>query len=217
MKVFVGYDRREDAAYRVCEYSIKKHEPRAEIIPLKLSELKMFNRPYDPLSSTEFTFTRFLVPYLMGYQGQALFVDCDFVFTQSVSQLFCPTHPVMVVKHIYTPVEAVKMDQQVQHQYHRKNWSSLMMFDCQHPSNAVLTPELINTVPGLFLHQFQWLQDTEIGALDPAWNHLVGWSENPNPKGIHYTQGGPWFEQYKNCDYSDIWHQYKLELESQYR
>ena len=221
MKVFVGYDIREDIAFQVCEYSIHKHQPVAQVIALKQAELResgVYTRAVDPLSSTEFTFTRFLVPYLADYKGWALFVDCDFVFTADVAELFAKAddrYAVMVVKHDYTPKEGLKMDGCKQLPYPRKNWSSVILWNCAHPANKQMTPDTMNTQTGQYLHRFQWLDDTEIGALDPEWNWLAGWYQEPQdgvPKAIHYTEGGPWFKEYRRCDYHKIWKQYLKEM-----
>ena len=145
MKIFIGYDSREDIAYEVCKHSILARNPTAEVIPLKRQELideGLYTREVDPLSSTEFTFTRFLIPHLMNYEGWALFCDCDFLFTVDVNEIFnCADnqYAVMVVKHDYTPEEGVKMDGQKQLPYPRKNWSSLVLWNCGHPSNQKLT------------------------------------------------------------------------------
>ena len=221
MKVFVGYDIREDIAYQVCEYSILKHQSAAQVIPLKQKELResgVYTRTVDPLSSTEFTFTRFLVPYLADYQGWAVFVDCDVVFVDDVKKLFDQAdnqYAVMVVKHDYTPKEGVKMDGCKQLPYPRKNWSSMILWNCSHPSNQQITPDLVNSQTGQYLHRFQWLDDSEIGALDPEWNWLAGWYQEPQdgaPKAIHYTEGGPWFKEYRRCDYHKVWKQYLREM-----
>jgi lipopolysaccharide biosynthesis glycosyltransferase len=221
MKIFVGYDIREDIAYQVCEYSIKKHNEKAEVIPLKQKELReagIYTRPIDPLSSTEFTFTRFLVPYLSDYKGWAVFVDCDFVFVDDVKNLFDKAddrYALMVVKHDYTPSEGIKMDGCKQLPYPRKNWSSSILWNCGHKSNRILTTDTINTQTGQYLHRFQWLKDEEIGELKPDWNWLAGWYEEPrdgSPKAIHYTEGGPWFREYRRCPYHKIWKKYLREM-----
>jgi lipopolysaccharide biosynthesis glycosyltransferase len=181
MKVFVGYDIREDIAYQVCEYSILKHQSAAQVIPLKQKELResgVYTRTVDPLSSTEFTFTRFLVPYLANYQGWAVFVDCDFIFLEDVKELFAQAddqYAVMVVKHDYTPQEGLKMDGCKQLPYPRKNWSSVILWNCAHPANQQITPDVVNAQTGQYLHRFQWLDDREIGTLQSEWNWLVGW------------------------------------------
>jgi lipopolysaccharide biosynthesis glycosyltransferase len=215
MNVFVGYDPREDIAYQVCEYSILKHRPTAKVSPLAQKNLPMYTRPLDPLSSSEFTFTRFLVPYLAGYQGWAVFCDCDFLWTADIKELFDQAdenYAVMIVKHDHVPNTNVKMDNQPQAAYPRKNWSSCILWNCGHVSNQQLTPDLINQATGQYLHRFSWLSDEEIGSLDTEWNWLVGYNQNGTPKAIHYTEGGPWFKNYRSCEYSGIWKQYLLEM-----
>jgi len=221
MKVFVGYDAREDIAYKVCEYSIKKHQPTAEVIPLvqdNLRALGLYWREKDALASTDFSLTRFLVPALMNYQGWAVFCDCDFLWTDDIQKLFNlrdDSKAIMVVKHDYTPSEELKMDGQQQHVYPRKNWSSMMLWNCGHPSNKYLVPDAVNTETPQFLHRLQWIRDHYIGEVGKEWNWLVNWykeTDNEKPIAIHYTEGGPWFENYKNCDYADIWNSYKNKL-----
>lgn len=205
MKVFIGYDRREDIAYQVCKYSIESRQPRAEVIPLIQEDLKKegyYWRDRDALSSTEFTFTRFLVPVLTNYEGWAVFCDCDFLWQIDIKELFKKAddrYAVMVVKHDYQPSANTKMDGCVQHPYPRKNWSSMVLWNCAHPSNKQITAELVNKETGKFLHRFSWLKDEEIGELHCEWNWLVGWHNqgvDGIPKAIHYTEGGPWFD---NC------------------
>ena len=222
MKVFVGYDAREDIAYKVCEYSIKKHQPNAEVIPLvqdDLRKLGLYWREKDALASTDFSLTRFLVPALMNYQGWAVFVDCDFLWTDDIQKLFDlrdESKAVMVVKHDYTPSGDIKMDGQQQHVYPRKNWSSMILWNCAHPSNKYLVPEAVNAETPQFLHRFQWIKDHYIGEVGKEWNWLVGvYSElyDGKPKAIHYTNGGPWFENYKDREYGPSWIQEKWEYE----
>ena len=217
MKVFIGYDSREDIAYQVCKHSIlSRTTSNVQVVALKQDELRKsghYTRPEDPLSSTEFTFTRFLVPSLTGYTGWAVFVDCDFVFTDDIAKLFKLAEDnedkaVMVVQHNYEPKDTVKMDGKAQHLYPRKNWSSMILWNCGHPSNKQITPWLVNETTGAFLHRFQWLEDHEIGNVSHEWNWLVGWHKEPKdgtPKAIHYTSGGPWFLNYMNCEYGAVW------------
>lgn len=218
MKVFIGYDPREDIAYQVCKHSIERRQPDADVRPLKQQELRdagWYNRPVDKLASTEFTFTRFLVPELAGFKGWALFIDCDIILTTDVKELFdCADdqYAVMCVKHDYKVKEGTKMDGQKQTVYPRKNWSSVMLFNCAHPSNQQLDQHLVNNteINGAYLHRFSWLKDEEIGKLDHTWNYLVGvYDDISVPKLIHYTEGGPWFENYRNCKFNNLW---KLEL-----
>ena len=202
MKVFVGYDPREDIAYQVCKHSIKSRQPEADIRPLIQKELRdagWYTRPVDKLASTEFTFTRFLVPELTNFNGWALFMDCDMILTADIKELFDQAddqYAVMCVQHDYTPKEGMKMDGQKQTIYPRKNWSSVMLFNCGHEANSKLTMDLVNSpeVNGAYLHRFSWLNDFEIGKLHHTWNYLVGvYDYIDTPKLIHYTEGGPWF------------------------
>ena len=214
MKVYVGYDTREDIAYQVCEHSIKRRNGQTEVVALKQKDLRekgIYTREVDKLASTEFTFTRFFVPYLNNYKGWAVFCDCDFVWRISPTELeqYCDNSKAVVcVQHDYKPKEGLKMDGQVQLVYPRKNWSSMVLWNCGHPKNKVLTPELLNTESGKFLHRFSWLNDSDIGNLPPIYNWLVSWYQEPKdgtPKILHYTEGGPWFENYRNCEYADVW------------
>jgi lipopolysaccharide biosynthesis glycosyltransferase len=221
LKIFIGWDSREDIAYQVAKLSIEKHASvPVEIIPLKQKDLRqteMYWREVDKLASTEFTFTRFLIPELTGFKDWALFIDCDFVFLDDVKKLFDhidDQYAVMCVHHDYTPDEGVKMDGQKQTQYPRKNWSSMMLINCGHPSNRVLIKEVVNSPKrsGAFFHRFSWLKDEEIGKLSYEWNWLVGWYKEPKdgkPKALHYTEGGPWFPEYEDCEYANEY--YKVE------
>jgi len=214
MKIYVGYDTREDIAYQVCEHSIKRRNGQTEVIALKQKELReqgIYYREVDKLASTEFTFTRFFIPYLNNYNGWAIFCDCDFVWRISPTELeqYCDdSKAVVCVQHDYKPKEGLKMDGQVQLVYPRKNWSSMVLWNCGHPKNKILTPELLNKETGKFLHRFSWLDDSDIGNLPPIYNWLVNWYKEPKdgiPKILHYTEGGPWFENYRNCEYADVW------------
>jgi hypothetical protein len=112
------------------------------------------------------------------------------------------------VQHDYRPTEKTKMDGAVQTVYPRKNWSSLMLFNCEHPSVRRLTPEVVNRESGAYLHRFQWVADEDIGALPVEWNWLEGWNQKPaqgTPKAVHFTRGGPWFPNWQNVDYGDLW------------
>ena len=214
MKVFVGYDPREDIAYQVCKHSILSRQPDADVRPLVQKELRdagWYTRPADKLASTEFTFTRFLVPELANFKGWAVFMDCDMILTTDIKELFDQAddrYAVMCVQHDYTPKEGTKMDGQKQTVYPRKNWSSVVLFNCAHPSNAVLTQDTVNEpeLNGAYFHRFSWLKDEEIGELDHTWNYLVGvYNDIEKPKLIHYTEGGPWFENYRDCEFHAEW------------
>lgn len=213
-KIFIGWDSRENVAYEVCKFSIERHNTKNDIgiYPLKqntLRELGIYNRPIDNLASTEFSLTRFLIPFLSDYTGFSIFMDCDFLIQSDVQELFDnadKSKAVSVVKHNFVPQNTTKMDGKTQHIYPRKNWSSLMVFNNAHPSNKKLNLELINNESPQYLHRLCWLNDDEIGGIDYSWNYLVGWyNDIEKPKGIHYTDGGPWFSDYYNCDFSKEW------------
>jgi len=216
MKVFIGYDPREDMAYQVCKHSILKHQPNADVRPLIQTELRQagwYKRPVDKLASTEFTFTRFLVPELTNYKGWAVFMDCDMILTTDIAELFAQAddkYAVMCVQHDYTPKEGIKMDGQKQTIYPRKNWSSVVLWNCGHPSNRVVDQDMVNEkeLNGAYFHRFSWLLDDEIGELDHTWNYLVGvYDDIETPNLIHYTEGGPWFENYRDCEFNELWKQ----------
>jgi len=217
LKIFIGYDSREDIAYEVCRQSIlQTASVPVEIIPLRQDKLKAsgwYWREEDKLGSTEFTFTRFLVPFLTDYKGWALFIDCDFIFRQDVADLFAQInakYAVMCAHHDYTPKEGEKMDGKAQLPYPRKNWSSMVLWNCEHEKNKLLGLDLINNADttGAYLHRFSWLQDKLVGKISHEWNWLVGWYKEPEdgvPKALHYTEGGPWFEGFENCEYALDW------------
>lgn len=215
LKIFVGYDPREDLAYEVCRHSILKHATfPVEVIPIKQEDLRragVYWRTRDPTESTQFSFTRFLTPFLAGFEGWAMFVDCDFLYTVDIRELaehIDDKYAIMCVKHDYKPKSATKMDGVVQTTYPRKNWSSMVLYNCEHPKNRVLTPSVVNSQSGAFLHRFTWLDDNDIGSIPYTWNFLVGHNEiddKDHPKAIHYTMGGPWFEAWKDCQFADLW------------
>jgi len=165
-------------------------------------------RERNPLQSTEFSFSRFLVPSLSNYEGWSLFMDCDMMVTSDIVELFQEAnekYAVHVVKHDYTPKTETKFLGQPQSVYERKNWSAVMLFN--NSRCRQLTPQYVNTASGLQLHRFHWLHDSEIGSLPGKWNFLVGEYEKPKsvPANIHWTIGGPWFPEYVKTDYADLW------------
>jgi lipopolysaccharide biosynthesis glycosyltransferase len=214
-KIFVGYDSREDIAWEVCRHSLQRHgDDDLTVIPIRqqpLRELGLYTRAVDSKSSTEFSITRFLTPYLAAQSGWAVFCDCDFLFTVDVRQVFeglDPSKAVYCVQHDYTPAHTIKMDGKQQAVYPRKNWSSFMVFNCDHPDVQALTPAVINSAEPAYLHRFNWVRDSQaIGALDLDWNFLVGEYPKPQqtPRVLHYTVGGPWFDAWQDCDYADLW------------
>uniref|UniRef100_A0A453QYT3 Uncharacterized protein n=1 Tax=Aegilops tauschii subsp. strangulata TaxID=200361 RepID=A0A453QYT3_AEGTS len=144
-------------------------------------------------------------------------------YVAELARMADPRYAVLCVHHDYTPKEATKMDGAVQTVYPRKNWSSMVLFNCGHPKNrAALTPEAVSTQTGAHLHRFAWLDDADVGEVPFAWNFLVGHNrvdpadvDGTTPRAIHYTSGGPWFERYKDCEFADLWVQERDAYESE--
>jgi len=230
LTVYLGYDAREQRAYDVAVDSLSVQSPRARTIPLRIDRLAdcgLLRRPTDRRGSiydiysnapcaTDFAISRFLVP-IIHQTGWALFVDSDVVFLGDIADLFYfadPSKAVMVVQHQNGHKAGVKMDGQVQTLYQRKNWSSVMLVNCDHPANRRLSLQDVNERPGRHLHSFYWLNDSEIGSLPSEWNWLVGVHPKPErPKIAHFTLGTPdltpslqssehseiWFDAYERC------------------
>lgn len=223
LTVYLGYDSKEQAAYSAARDSLlRRASAEVRVIPLVCSRLQaqgLLTRPFDRRGgiydfvsnapcATEFAITRFFVPHL-AQTGFAVFADCDMIFLADVAELFAladPTKAVQVVKHQHIPTAGTKMDGRVQTAYGRKNWSSLMLWNCDHPSNLRLSLHDLNHRRGLELHQFYWLDDNEIGELPGAWNWLVG--EQPKPddlKVAHFTNGGPFTEGWLGREHDELW------------
>jgi hypothetical protein len=223
--IYIGFDPREAEAFAVCRNSLRRHC--GDSIPIRgiclddMRERGLYWRPtsrddkgrlFDDISgfpmATEFAISRFLTP-MLAKRGWALFMDCDILARADVRELFAqadPSKAVMCVQHVYEPPQGIKMDGQLQTLYRRKNWSSVMLLNCDHSANEALTFNLVNSVPGRDLHAFTWLKEHEIGSLDPAWNFLVGHTDpSIDPKLVHFTEGGPWFDNYRNVPYADEW------------
>ena len=210
IRVFIGYDPREALAFSVLAYSIHARASRpVSIAPIMLSQLQgVMTRERHPLQSTDFSFSRFLTPYLSGYEGWSVFMDCDMLMRDDVANLFAlrdDRYAAMVVKHDHVPKEQRKFLDQPQSAYQKKNWSSVILFN--NAKCRALTPEYVNKASGLELHQFKWLDsDDLIGAIPDCWNHLVGYSApRKDASLVHYTLGGPYFDEFRNCEYSDEW------------
>ena len=209
INVFIGYDSKEKIAYHILTESILRHSSvPVSFTPIYLPNIQnSFNRPRNSLSSTEFSFSRFLVPYLMDYNGWALFLDCDMLFKADIKELWNlrnDDYAVMCCQHNYTPKNLSKFGNQIQTVYEKKNWSSLMLMNTS--KCAKLSRYYVHNATGLELHQFKWLEDNQVGALPLEWNWLAGeYPYNPNAKNIHFTEGGCYFEKYEDCDYSSDW------------
>lgn len=223
--IWVGFDPREADGFAVTRDSIRRHLTRPiPVNGLVLSDMRekgLFWREqtrkdgvlWDVISdapcATEFSISRFLTP-ILAETGWAAFLDSDMMARANFARLFDAldnSKALYCVHHNYQPTETVKMDGQVQTQYSRKNWSSVMIFNCDHPANNALTVDLVNTVPGRDLHRFCWIEDDDlIGDLGPEWNWLVGHSDPAiDPKNVHFTTGLPSMQGYEDVPYSDEW------------
>lgn len=234
--VWIGFDRREAHAYAVTRHSIVAHlNTPIPIIPLIMSDLQdsgVYTREtirkdgllYDVVSehpmATEFAISRFLVPWLVQSRSPkvrgsrwAVFMDSDMLVRADIDSLFrlgSAQYAAMVVKHDFRPAESTKMDGQVQSMYARKNWSSVILFNVDHPANEWLTPENVNVTPGRDLHRFCWLKDSEIGELPVSWNYLVGHNTKEQvekPHNVHFTDGVPTMRGYEDVEYADEWNE----------
>lgn len=215
LKIFIGFDQVESVAWHTMVHSIlSRASIPVDIIPVKQSMLKnVFTRKRDPRQSNEFSFTRFLAPYLSDYEGWAVFFDCDMMLTCDIAEILeyaDPEKAVCVVKHDYTPATKEKYLGAVQYKYPRKNWSSVVLWNCSHPANKKVTPQYVNTAPSGDLHQFNWLSDDQIGELPVTWNWLVGEYalgevKAKDVKNWHWTIGGPYFSEWEHVDGSDAW------------
>lgn len=241
LHIFIGYDAREDIAYKVAAHSAKRHcSVPCVITPLKLDSLRaagMYwrkhrienNQMVDEVDerpfSTDFSFSRFLVPHIASRNGitdPVVFADCDFLFLDDIQKMIDFVDPecaVSVVKHKFKPVEAIKMDGMQQSQYHRKLWSSLMVFNPSHPDLRNLDPEAVNTQKGSWLHGFDWTDS--IGEIDETWNWLPHHSPTTrysyeDVKAVHFTEGGPWFPNYKTIPYAPLWEREKLLVQHEF-
>ena len=208
--VFIGYDTREAVAYSVLAYSIhaRATEPVC-VAPLMLSQLAgILTRERHSLQSTDFSFSRFLTPHLSGYAGWSIFMDCDMLMLDDIAGLWRlrdERYAVMAVKHHHVPKETAKFLGEPQTRYEKKNWSSVMLFN--NAKCRALTPHYVNSASGLELHQFKWLEsDDLIGGLPDRWNHLVGYNApRADAALVHYTIGGPYFDDYRECEYAGQW------------
>ncbi len=210
IRIFIGYDAREAIAFSVLAHSIHRRssEP-VSIAPVMLEQLKgVYRRERNALQSTDFSFSRFFTPWLCGYEGWAIFTDCDQLVLDDIAKLWAlrdERYAVQVVKHNHVPKEEVKFLGEKQSKYEKKNWSSVMLMNCARC--RALTPEYVNTASGLELHQFKWLEsEALIGEIPSRWNHLVGYdAPRQDTALVHFTTGGPYFPEYANCEYSREW------------
>lgn len=212
IKLYVGFDPKEAIAYHVFIQSvIKNSSAPIQITPLALSLLDEFKETHNDRSN-DFIYSRFLTPYLNNFEGWAIFADGDMICNADIKELINladPDKAVSVVKHNYKTKFKKKYLGNINEDYPRKNWSSVILWNCSHPKHKILTPSFVAQQTGKFLHRFSWLEDNEIGELPIEWNWLaIEYEANPNAKLIHYTLGTPCFKEFKNTDMSDQWYKY---------
>ncbi len=219
--IFIGFDYRERAATNVLIDSLYNNSSiPISVTPLITNQLHnqgIYYRKRDPKQSTDFSFTRFLVPYLMNYKDWALFIDCDMLAYGDISELWeqkDDKYSILCAKHIHIPNEKTKFLGEIQSSYPRKNWSSMILFNCKKCEK--LSVKYVNQASGLDLHRFNWLDnDSEIGEINrEKWNYLIGIDKNKDeinylnkPNLVHWTLGGPWFNEQRNneCSFSKDW------------
>ena len=207
--VFVGFDQKEAVAYHTFSQSlIDKSSIPLSITPLSENNLNNYDEQHSD-GTNKFTYSRFLVPFLMDYTGWAVYFDGDMICMKDIKELIeniDQDFAVLVVKHDYKTKQNQKYFGQKNENYPRKNWSSVIVWNCEHPKNKILTPEFIGSKDGAFLHRFHWLKDSEIGEINKKWNWLaIEYPKIEDPNIIHYTLGTPCFEEYKNTSMSEYW------------
>lgn len=210
IRVFVGFDPREAVAYHTfCQSVLERASLPVSFTPLALNALAGYRETHTD-GSNAFIYSRFLTPYLCGFDGWALFADGDMICRADIAELWAlrdPRHAVQVVKHDYQTKAAQKYLGNKNENYPRKNWSSVMLFNCDHPKHRLLTPEFLQRTTGKFLHRFEWLDDADIGELPRVWNWLTTeYEDNYDAKLLHYTLGTPCFKDYENAEMADEWH-----------
>jgi hypothetical protein len=207
--IVVGFDQRESILYHTfCQSVLEKTSAVVQFIPLVKNSLNFYKEDHGD-GSNDFIYTRFLAPYICDFKGIAIYADSDMIFMSDISelhQLFDPNKAVQVVKHDYKTKMNIKYLGNKNINYPKKNWSSLIIFNCQHPANKILTPDFVRNKPGSYLHRFSWLSEDEIGDLPSVWNWLaIEYPENSLAKNIHYTLGAPCFTEFKETSMANYW------------
>ena len=210
INMVVGFDQRESIAYHTFTQSVMdKSSLPVSFTPLAINTLKGYHETHTD-KSNDFIYSRFLTPYLNAFSGWAIFADGDMICQSDIRELWDlrdESKAVLVVKHVYKTKAQKKYLGNSNTDYPKKNWSSLILWNCGNPKHRILTPDFISNQTGKFLHRFSWLEDKDIGDLPKDWNWLaIEYPENKNAKLIHYTLGTPCFKEYWDCDMSDIWH-----------
>ena len=210
INIVVGFDQREAVAYHTfCQSIIEKSSLPIQFTPLAINTLKGYQETHTD-KSNDFIYSRFLTPYLSDFKGWAIFFDGDMICQTDIKELWDlkdESKALMVVKHDYQTKANIKYLGNKNENYPRKNWSSVILWNCAHPKHQILTPSFIANQTGKYLHRFSWLDDEDIGEVNREWNWLaIEYPENRDAKLIHYTLGTPCFKDYRDTDMADIWH-----------
>jgi len=210
IKMVIGFDQREAVAYHAfCQSIIERSSLPISFLPLAINTLKDYKETHTD-KSNDFIYSRFLTPFLLKFDGWAIFADGDMICQADIKELWDlkdTSKALLVVKHEYETKAHQKYLGNINENYPRKNWSSVILWNCEHPKHKILTPDFIANQTGKYLHRFSWLDDEDIGELPIEWNWLaIEYPENRKANLIHYTLGTPCFKDYKNSEMSDIWH-----------
>jgi len=208
--VFIGYDSREAISFHTCVNSIIRNSSKpVQIIPLALNLIQEYTESHTD-GSNDFIYSRFLVPYLTGYEGWAIFLDGDMIVQGDIAELWDMKHyakDVLVAKHDYNTKYPTKYFGASNDNYPRKNWSSVILWNCHSDANRILTPSFVQQSTGADLHRFKWIDDERIGELPLEWNWLdLEYNPNENAKIIHYTIGAPCIKEYADKGMANVWH-----------
>ncbi len=214
IRVFIGFDPREAVAFHVCANSIIRHSSKpVAITPLALNNLSSYTERHTD-GSNQFIYSRFLTPFLTDYDGWAIFMDGDMIVRDDIAKLWSlrdESKAAMVVKHDYQTKLTTKYLGAKNENYPRKNWSSVVLWNCSHPANKALTPEFIEKASGAQLHRFTWIKDEDIGELPKAWNWLPDeLGPNPEAKLLHWTLGTPCFHEFADAPMASEWHRERM-------
>ena len=209
VKIYIGFDQRESVAYHTFVQSLIDHASiPLDITPLAVKTLKGYEEKHED-KSNDFVYSRFLTPFLNDFKGWAIFVDGDMICQTDIKELLDlrdNSKALQVVKHDYKTKANQKYLGNINQDYPRKNWSSVILWNCTHPKHKILTPDFIANESGKYLHRFSWLEDEEIGELPKEWNWLATeYPKNEQANIIHYTLGTPCFKDYRDAEMSDIW------------
>jgi lipopolysaccharide biosynthesis glycosyltransferase len=209
IRIITGFDQREAVAFHTFYQSIISNSSTpVQITPLAINTLREYRETHSD-GSNAFTYSRFLTPSLCNFNGWAIFADGDMVCQADITELWNlrdDSKAVQVVQHDYETKQTIKYFDQPNANYPRKNWSSVILWNCAHPAHRLLTPTFVAAATGAFLHRFSWLQDEQIGSLPKEWNWLaIEYQDNPHAKLVHYTLGTPCFKKYAQTAMSEHW------------